>query len=171
MAGPDPAFLMRNPTDIHPDLPDLTWIIPGELAAMSRPGSGVGLARELRALRELGIRRILTLAEHPLGVGLGRLPFSKLHHLPIEDFTAPPQGVLDWAVELIDEARRAGEPILVHCYMGLGRTGMVLACYFVHRGRTAEEAIEHVRSLRPGSVESPVQVESVFEFWSRRGGK
>jgi len=162
---------MKKQTDSHLDLPDLTWIIPGELAAMSRPGSGVGLARELRALRELGIRRILTLAERPLGVGLGRLPFSKIHHLAIDDFTAPPQGVLDWAVELIDEARRAGEPILVHCYMGLGRTGMVLACYLVHRGRTAEEAIEYVRSLRPGSVECSEQVEAVREFESRRGGK
>jgi atypical dual specificity phosphatase len=161
---------MKTEPPTHPDLPDLTWVIPGEVAAMSRPGSGVGLARELRALRELGIRRILTLAEHPLGVGLGRLPFTKMHHLPIDDFSAPPQQVLDWAVECIDEARAAGEPILVHCYMGLGRTGMVLACYFVHEGRTAEEALEHVRELRPGSIECPEQVEAVFEFASRRGG-
>jgi atypical dual specificity phosphatase len=158
---------MKTAPPTHPDLPDLTWVIPGEVAAMSRPGSGVGLARELQALRELGLKRILTLAERPLGVGLGRLPFSKLHHLPIEDFSAPPQGVLEWAVEFIDEARRDGEPILVHCYMGLGRTGMVLACYFVHEGRTAEEAIEHIRDLRPGSVECTVQVEAVFEFASR----
>jgi atypical dual specificity phosphatase len=155
----------------HPDLPDLTWIIPGELAAMCRPGTGVGLARELRALEELGIRRILSLSERPLGVGLGRLPFTRLHHLPIEDFTAPEQRVLDWAVALIDEAREAGEPILVHCYMGLGRTGMILACYLVHRGMTAEEAVDHVRGLRPGSVECPEQEEAVREFEARRGGR
>jgi len=162
---------MKKKTESHPDLPDLTWVIPGEVAAMSRPGSGVGLVRELRALREIGIRRILTLAERPLGVGLGRLPFSKLHHLPIEDFTAPAQGVLDWAVELIDEARAAGEPILVHCYMGLGRTGMVLACYFVHEGRTAEEALGRVRDLRPGSVECTAQEEAVREFAARHTGQ
>ncbi|MCK4593378.1 dual specificity protein phosphatase family protein [bacterium] len=162
--------MMTEDAPLHPDLPDLTWIIPGELAAMAKPGTGVGLARELRALEEIGIRRILTLTERPLGVGLGRLPFSKLHHLPIEDFTAPERKVLDWAVGLIDEARLAAEPILVHCYMGLGRTGMIVACYLVHRGRTAEEALEFVRRLRPGSVECPEQVDAVFCFWTRRTG-
>ncbi|MCD4733488.1 hypothetical protein K8R78_04550 [bacterium] len=64
----------------HPDLPDLTWVIPGELAAMGRPGSIVGFEQEMKALLAVGIRRIISLTERPIGVGMGPLTDFQIYH-------------------------------------------------------------------------------------------
>jgi len=152
----------------HSDLPDLTWVIPGELAAMGRPGSIVGFAREMKALLAVGIRRIISLTERPLGVGMGPLTDFQIYHLPVVDFRAPSQEIIERSVELIDEARAAGEGILVHCYMGIGRTGTVVAAYLTTQGLTGIEAIDRVRELRPGSVEVPAQEEAVVTYWANR---
>ena len=48
--------------------------------------------------------------------------------------------------------------------VGVGRTGTVLACYLVHRGATAVDAINRVRELRPGSVQTPEQEAAVLQY-------
>jgi protein-tyrosine phosphatase len=60
--------------------------------------------------------------------------------------------------------------VAVHCGAGLGRTGVVLACYFVSKGLNAPNAIARVRRLRPGSVETEEQADAVAEF-ARRSNK
>ena len=52
----------------------------------------------------------------------------------------------------------------MHCGGGLGRTGTLLACYYVRRGLSPEEAIAWVRAGRPGAVETPEQVATVAAF-------
>ena len=52
---------------------------------------------------------------------------------------------------------------------GLGRTGVVLACYFVEKGLSAQNAIARVRRMRPGSIETDEQADAVVEFARRRG--
>ncbi|MFF4896737.1 protein phosphatase [Streptomyces sp. NPDC001068] len=46
------------------------------------------------------------------------------------------------------EAVDTGRSVLVRCYSGYNRSGLVVAQALVHRGRTAEEAIRLVRSRR-----------------------
>ena len=50
---------------------------------------------------------------------------------------------------------------------GRGRTGTVLAAYFVSQGMPARDAVQHVRTLRPGSIETPEQERAVFELARR----
>ena len=52
----------------------------------------------------------------------------------------------------------------IHCGAGLGRTGTLLACYFVSKGMTAKNAVARVRRLRPGSIETAEQERAVEEF-------
>ena len=61
--------------------------------------------------------------------------------------------------------------VAVHCGAGLGRTGVVLACYFVHKGLTAQNAIGRVRRLRPGSIETDEQADAIAEFARQHGEK
>jgi atypical dual specificity phosphatase len=66
--------------------------------------------------------------------------------------------VLDEAVTYIDKKIRSGKPVLVHCAAGKGRTGAVLAAYMIKKENfTAEQAIEKIRLMRPGSVQSITQ--------------
>lgn len=89
-------------------------------------------------------------------------------HLPVQDFAAPSPEQIGRGVEVIVKAQAAGKAAAVHCEGGLGRTGTLLACYLVYRdGLGAQEAIERVRFLRPGSVETAAQVAAV-EAWARR---
>mmetsp|Transcript_29551 Transcript_29551/g.94789 ORF Transcript_29551/g.94789 Transcript_29551/m.94789 type:complete len:530 (-) Transcript_29551:146-1735(-) len=55
--------------------------------------------------------------------------------------------------------------VAVHCHAGLGRTGLVIACYLVYTGKyTAEEAIKQVRTHRHGALQTRQQEKFVFDF-------
>ncbi len=46
------------------------------------------------------------------------------------------------------EALDAGRTVLVRCFHGYNRSGLVVAHALMHRGRSAEEAIEVIRTRR-----------------------
>ena len=53
----------------------------------------------------------------------------------------------------------------IHCAHGKGRTGTVLACYLIkHHNMTAAEAVSKIRMLRPGSIETSEQEQTVFLY-------
>ncbi|GAA6216412.1 protein tyrosine phosphatase domain-containing protein 1-like [Lates japonicus] len=53
----------------------------------------------------------------------------------------------------------------VHCHAGLGRTGVLLACFLAYATRmTANQAILYVRAKRPGSIQTRGQLRCVRQF-------
>ena len=53
----------------------------------------------------------------------------------------------------------------VHCAMGRGRTGTMLACYLVAKeGYSGDAAIEETRRRRRGSIETRLQEQAVRDF-------
>ena len=55
--------------------------------------------------------------------------------------------------------------VAVHCLIGRGRTGSMIACYFIHtRGMSSTEAINYTRQIRPGSIETPEQEQLIHDF-------
>ncbi|MCD6348734.1 MAG: dual specificity protein phosphatase family protein [Candidatus Korarchaeota archaeon] len=93
------------------------------------------------------------------------------HLFPIENFSAPPVELLAQIVDLIREHIRDGRRVLVHCLAGCGRTGTVLAAYLVSKGMHPDEAIEHLRSLRPCSIETQQQYDAVWFYHSYLMGR
>jgi atypical dual specificity phosphatase len=140
-----------------------SWIERPLLAALGRPNS----EEDLRWLKERGLQVLVSLTEEPPNhrevdnVGL------LLYHVPVPDMTAPTQDELDRCVSAIAKALKLGMGVAVHCGAGTGRTGVVLACYFVSQGTGAGEAIRRIRKLRPGSIETSEQEDAVREFAQR----
>jgi protein phosphatase len=93
-------------------------------------------------------------------------------HLPVLDLTAPTTSQLHEAVAFIDENRLRGI-VLVHCKIGYSRSAAVIAAWLMATGRakSADEAIHHLRSVRPPIVIRPEIHEAlaIFERECRRG--
>ena len=154
------------------------WIIDRALAGCARPGGrerreqGVGRAEALEAdlaeLRERGIGAVLTLTEEALPAeALARQGLEGLH-VPVRDMTAPEPEELARALGFIDVQRALGRAVAVHCLMGQGRTGTILAAYLVRNGSSPDDAIARVRAACPGAVEVEEQVRAVRAFARRR---
>jgi atypical dual specificity phosphatase len=145
--------------------PNFTWINKPFLAAMAHPED----VEDLLWLRAQGIELLVSLSEEPPRrdwineAGLMRI------HVPVVDMTAPTQEQLDQILSSIKRANERNMGVVVHCSAGLGRTGTVLACYFVQQGMSAKNAIARVRRMRPGSIETDDQSDAVIEYASRQG--
>jgi atypical dual specificity phosphatase len=137
-----------------------TWIEPELLGACIYPESGI----ELAELAGLGVTLIVNMHERGHDeLTLERHNLRQLH-LAVPDMAAPGLEQLELGVTAIEEALANGGKVVVHCAVGLGRTGTLLSCLYVRRGLGPDEASAHVRSIRPGSVESDLQVRAVHAF-------
>jgi len=147
------------------------WLIEGALAGCGRPGLRRGedaLDADLAWLQRQGIDALLSLTEQPLPVdALERHGLSALH-LPVPDMTPPTAAQLRTALAFIDRQRAAGRTVAVHCRMGQGRTGTVLAAYLIRGGLSAEAALRELRAVCPHAVESPSQERALHEFAALR---
>ncbi|KAK9966633.1 hypothetical protein ABG768_003731 [Culter alburnus] len=67
-------------------------------------------------------------------------------------------------VKVMSFAMQEGK-IAVHCHAGLGRTGVLIACFLVFTSRmSADQAILFVRAKRPNSIQTRGQLLCVREF-------
>jgi atypical dual specificity phosphatase len=141
-----------------------SWIDKPLLAAMGRPDT----QEELAWLREQGIEVLLSLTEDPPPRNWINEAGLLLVHVPVVDMEAPTQDQIDQCLSAITRAHARQMGVGVHCGAGLGRTGVILACYVVTTDMTAKNAIARVRRLRPGSIETDDQADAVVEFSRRR---
>lgn len=123
---------------------------------------------DLAWLAAHGIAAILSLTETPLTTGAIEQYGMEALHLPVDDLTAPTPEQLDLALAFIDRQRAQGRKVAVHCLMGQGRTGTVLAAYLVRGGATVEAALRELRAVCPGAVGSPGQERALHAFERRR---
>lgn len=136
--------------------PSFRWVQPRRLAGSGRPGLLVPFEQDLACYQAEGLRLVVTLTEQPLPALPATFGLRNLH-FPIPDMGIPTPRE---AVRVCDEILRgieAGEPAVVHCHAGLGRTGTMLAACLVRLGRTGDEALREVRLVNAGYVQSLAQ--------------
>jgi protein-tyrosine phosphatase len=86
-------------------------------------------------------------------------------HLPVPDFGTPKIEDITEAVKLSNEQSLHGYHQVVHCHVGIGRTGMFIACLAIQNlGLPWKDAISWVRGLIPGAVETSEQVQLINVF-------
>lgn len=149
----------------------LRWLLPGLLGGMARPGLFCDEDHDLAALRQLGVRRLVSL--EPTALPADRLAAHGIAgaHLPIHALAAPRLPAAHAAVTETEDRLRRGEPTVYHCAGGLGRTGTLLAAHLIVRGMAPLHALEELRSLDPRYVQSIAQERFLDQLaaWLRGG--
>jgi len=147
---------------------NFSFVIPGQLAGSGQPGAyGRYLEADLARLQQEGIGALVTLIPEPLTEEAIKAAGLRWLHLPIDDFGIPTPEQIDQFVAFVRAQIAEGRAVAAHCGAGLGRTGTMLACYLVFIGESAAEAIESVRRIRPGSIETAEQEECVRAYERR----
>jgi len=165
---------------------NFSWVISGKLAGSALPeeaysdGSAMWkpfspsdttgtTTTDLADLYARGIRCLVSLTERAEGLG----PYCReagldWHFYPITDFGIPDNiESFDGLITTIINSMNRNRPVCVHCFAGIGRTGLVL-CAIVGRylRLSAERAISSVRKIRP-ALETPDQENFVHRYLDR----
>ena len=125
------------------DTKHFSWVLPEKLAGSEGPD-----LEGLRFFRGQGIKHVVRLAErkkaHVAAKDVNSLGMSDFHE-PIVDFGSPSQNQINNIVSAVKPWVQAGEPVVVSCGFGQGRTGTVLVCLLLSLGHDFEESIEIVK--------------------------
>ena len=146
---------------------------PGKHDARAATGAWArDLATDLDVIVQWGARLVLTLVEERelralqvphLGREVQRHGIE-WRHLPIADYSIPSDSFEEqWQTEgrEIRALLKGGSNVLVHCRGGLGRAGMIAARLLVELGVAPDEAIQQVRNVRSGAIETLPQMEFI----------
>lgn len=139
-------------------LPRFSWIIEDRLAAMPYPSTEDAYV----LLQQLGIQVILNLSGYADDAPL--LSAFNVHHIPIANHKPPTVHEMHQGISVIQASLKSNQPVVVHCEAGLGRTGTIIAGYIITCGLSAQEAIDTIRRLRPGSIETEEQEVVIYEY-------
>ena len=162
--------------------PNTYWVVPGKLLAGEYPGAQESeeARRRLRKFLQAGVRHFIDLTE------AGKLePYDKLlrkeggsgtsyTRIPIRDESVPEQPkTMAAIIAAIDRGITEGGITYVHCWGGVGRTGLAVACWLQQRYQTSDEALTNLadrwrscaKSIRrPRSPETSEQVKWVKKW-------
>jgi len=168
-----------------PPIPESYWVEENRFLAGEYPGSydAKTTRRRIDAFLEAGVNTFIDLTQP------NELPHyesilkeqagiygvnTSYHRFPIRDHAVPGAETMTAILNAADHAIKNGGCIYVHCWGGVGRTGMVVGCYLVRHGSANEQALARVNQLfktRPAnpyfsrSPESDEQVDFIRNWW------
>jgi hypothetical protein len=167
-----PVHLQRPKPPLFSEVP---FGLPGRLYRSVMPGSQMfDLHHEVLGLyQQAGVETVVVLAtEEDIATFAGEDLLAvyqqaglNVLHAPAKDFSAPPQGSWEGALQQVEALLRAGRTLAVHCHAGIGRTGMFCACLAQDLlGLSTEESIQWIRQFIPGAIESEYQLQFVAAY-------
>ena len=146
---------------------NFSWVIENKLAGSGTPMT----AEQYEWLIKNNIRSIVTLREFPLPekwlINNGKLEVEKDYKFEyVKDYGVPTLKVLDEIVDYINKKiNDEKKPLMLHCAAGKGRTGTILAAYLMKlENLSSHDAIKKIRIIRPGSIQSKLQEETLHEY-------
>lgn len=160
------------------------WVLQGKLLAGEYPGahSAREAKERLERFRQAGVSAFIDLT-YPGEFGIK--PYDALllesaansgprpehRQFSVADMRVPTPEVMSRILDAVDAALEAGRVVYLHCYGGLGRTGMVVGCFLVRHGMDANDALLEIRRLRQAtphsyldSPQTPEQAEMILRW-------
>ncbi|MFW9854727.1 MAG: dual specificity protein phosphatase family protein [Candidatus Thorarchaeota archaeon] len=138
-------------------------------------GSSLPSSREaIEIMQSLNIAVVVSFARSRIsfqGTGIEHIPF------PVQDFGVPSRSNLEEFLQIVEERLLENKNILVHCYAGCGRTGIMLAVInMFFFGEDLDATLERLLSVRPCArevVNNPIQYQFLEEYEKslKRGSK
>lgn len=139
----------------HPLPFNFSWVQSNVLA-----GSSIPSTNDLKLFSKMGIVHVITCLEEPLNVVQDCV---KIHFFKIDDRTPPTLNQLEEMLNIV----QLGEPTVIHCKGGVGRTNTVLACILIKQEKlSSEEAIAQIKSTRPKVILDDRQIKFIKQFSS-----
>ncbi|EPX79525.1 protein-tyrosine phosphatase family protein [Salipiger mucosus] len=141
----------------------------GILAIAPVPGAGGDYAGDIAHLTEWRPAMVISLVTEVELVAAGAAMLgqdvqdhgTRWVHLPVPDFGVPDEGFKQAWPGISTRARKAllgGGRVLLHCGAGRGRSGMVALRLMIEAGEAADDALERLRHVQPGAVETEAQM-------------
>ncbi|WP_394330728.1 dual specificity protein phosphatase family protein [Cytophaga hutchinsonii] len=89
-------------------------------------------------------------------------------HVPVIDQKIPVKAEIERINAFINAQQKKHKKVLIHCVGGLGRSGLVAACYLKSLGYPSDDAIKIVREARSSrAIESTEQEKFVYDYNER----
>ena len=119
-------------------------------------------------VRQWGIDTIVDM-DGSIDPGIPEAPNQVLYiYWPILDEDLPPLPRLEALGRLVADLVGSDHRVLVHCRMGFNRSVLVIATALTHLGMSGEQALQHLRELRPGALFNETFAEHVRTLPARR---
>ena len=150
------------------------WVLPGKLLAGEYPRDKdeSSSERKLAMLTKAGVNVFVDLTEAgELATYADRVPAAKHRRIPIRDVSVPGSVEQTTAIlDAVDQHIEAGDVVYVHCWGGVGRTGLIVGCWLARHCGSGQQALDRLAELwrtcpksarRPLTPETGEQIEYV----------
>lgn len=136
----------------HQPIENCYFVVPGRLLAGEYPRNKdeESSRRKINALILSGVKAFIDLTEENDGL----LPYShfldKVYHqrFPIRDLSTPDSTVVTVTIlDTIDHHISRGRMVYLHCWGGVGRTGVIVGCWLARHGFKGKAALAKLHEL------------------------
>ncbi|CAI8585003.1 unnamed protein product [Vicia faba] len=123
----------------------------------------IGSAGNKVALKNVNVTHILTVAGKLAPAHPGDFVYKVIDVADKEDTNL--KQYFNECFEFIDEAKKKGGHVLVHCYAGKSRSVTIIVAYLMKsRGMGLSEALQHVKNKRPKAAPNRGFIRQLEDF-------
>ena len=139
-----------------------TWIVKNKMAASWWPDLSL-----FETYKKEGIKAIINCSEFDNQKEVSK--DFKYFHINLPDFGTPTENQVEKFLEITSIIGQNGDPIVVHCVAGCGRTGIMIVAWAAYNGYIPEgvDPVKWIRKIRPCCLETKEQMELARKITSK----